>query len=62
MSDKIDLRGDTEGGLVREVLTLDKLYNLRSNTKELMAVLNEEYIFTFEQARRLLDELELGGM
>ena len=60
MSEKIDLRGGTDEELEREVLIINKLYNLRSNPNELMAVLAEEYLFTWWQVRQLVLELELG--
>ena len=62
MSEKIDLRVGTDVELEREVLIMNKLYNLRSNPNELMAVLVEEYLFTWRQVRHLIDELELGRM
>ena len=62
MSEKIDLRGGTDEELEREVLLLDRLYDLRSNPNELMAVLVEDYLFTWWQVRNLIDELELGKM
>ena len=62
MSEKIDLRAGTDEELEREVLSMYKLYNLRSNPNELMAVLVEEYLFTWWQVRHLIDELDLGRM
>ena len=62
MSEKIDLRGGTDEELEREVLIINKLYNLRSNPNELMAVLVEKYLFTWWQVRHLIDELDLGRM
>lgn len=59
MRETIDLRGDTESGLVREVLLLDRLYDKRNNPNELMAVLVEDYLFTWWQVRHLIDELDL---
>jgi len=62
MSEKIDLRGGTDEELEREVLILNRLYDLRNNPNELMAVLVEDYLFTWWQVRQLIDELELGRM
>ena len=59
MRETIDLRGDTESGLVREVLLLDRLYDKLNNPNELMAVLVEDYLFTWWQVRHLIDELDL---
>jgi len=60
MSEKIDLRGGTDEELVREVLLLDRLYDKRNKPNELMAVLVEDYLFTWWQVRSLIDELDLG--
>ena len=59
MRETIDLRGDTESGLVREVLLLDRLYDKRNNPNELMAVLVEDYLFTWWQVHQLIGELDL---
>jgi len=60
MSEKIDLRGGTDEELVCEVLRLDRLYDKLNNPDELMAVLVEEYLFTWWQVGHLIDELDLG--
>ena len=62
MNEKIDLRGGTDEELKREVFSITKLYNLRSNPNELMAVLVEEYLFTWWQVRYLINELDIGRM
>ena len=62
MSEKIDLREGTDEELEREVLSMYKLDEIRSNPNELMAVLVEEYLFTWWQVRYLIDELDLGRM
>lgn len=59
MREKIDLRGDTDSVLVREVLLLDRLYDKLNNPNELMAVLVEDYLFTWWQVHQLIGELDL---
>lgn len=59
MSEKIDLRGGTDEELVHEVLLFDRLYDKLNNPNELMAVLVEDYLFTWWQVRHLIDKLDL---
>jgi hypothetical protein len=62
MSEKIDLRDGFDEELAILVSNNDKLNNLRSKPNDLMAVLVEEYLFTWWQVRSLIDELDLGRM
>jgi hypothetical protein len=62
MSENIDLRDGFDEELAILVSNNDKLNNLRSKPNDLMAVLVEEYLFTWWQVRSLIDELDLGRM
>ena len=57
-----DLRDGYDEELAILVSNNDKLNNLRSKPNDLMAVLVEEYLFTWWQVRSLIDELDLGRM
>lgn len=55
----IDLRDSDDDALALIVNNTEELYNLRSNPQALMAVLADDYKFTWWQVWQLIDNLNL---
>ena len=55
----IDLRDSADDALALIVNNTEELYNLRSNPQALMAVLADDYKFTWWQVWQLIDNLNL---
>ena len=55
----IDLRDNADSELATLVNNTEELYNLRSNPRALMAILADDYEFTWWQVWQLIDNLNL---
>jgi len=55
----IDLRDNADSELAMLVNNTEELYNLRSKPNELLAILADDYAFTWRQVSTLIDNLRL---
>ena len=55
----IDLRDNADSELAMLVNNTEELYNLRSKPNELLAILADDYAFTWWQVSTLIDNLRL---